>query len=483
MEKGTSVHSVFWFWSQGAPLCGYFSMSPGKRWASTTIFVFFFVIGFVYWIDKSVITDANFFRTIATTISPKKSPAHVEFPLNCSNLNLTITCPTIHPGTINKKEESSPVACPAYTRWIHEDLQPWKSTGITRDMVERGRVHANFRLVIVKGKAYVEKYSEAFQTRDVFTIWGILQLLRLYPGKIPDLELMFWCGDSTRIKKRDHQGLKAKSVPPLFHYCNDDESLDIVFPDWTFWGWPELDIKPWRTTLVALKEGNKRIKWKDRKPYAFWKGNPYVSKKREELLKCNVPNKNDWNVRLYIQDWIKESKQGFKNSKLEEQCTHRYKIYIEGWTWSVSEKYILACNSMTLLVNPQYHDFFTRSLVPMQHYWPINITNNICRDLKLAVEWGNNHTDKAQKIGEAGSKFIQENLKMDFVYDYMFHLLSEYAKLLKFEPTIPPGAHEACSETMACLMDDKLWKIKKFMVESMVKTPRDALPCTMPPPL
>ena len=72
----------------------------------------------------------------------------------------------------------------------------------------------------------------------------------------------------------------------------------------------------------------------------------------------------------------------------------RYKIYIEGWTWSVSEKYILACNSMTLLVNPQYHDFFTRSLVPMQHYLPINITNNICRDLKLAVEWGNNHPDK-----------------------------------------------------------------------------------------
>ena len=52
MDKGTSVHSVFWFWSQGAPLCGYFLMSPGKRWASTTIFVFFFVISFVYWIDK-----------------------------------------------------------------------------------------------------------------------------------------------------------------------------------------------------------------------------------------------------------------------------------------------------------------------------------------------------------------------------------------------------------------------------------------------
>ena len=72
----------------------------------------------------------------------------------------------------------------------------------------------------------------------------------------------------------------------------------------------------------------------------------------------------------------------------------RYKIYIEGKTWSVSEKYILACNSMTLLLIPQYHDFFTRSLVPMQHYWPIKITNNTCRDIKLTVEWGNYHTDK-----------------------------------------------------------------------------------------
>jgi hypothetical protein len=27
---------------------------------------------------------------------------------------------------------------------------------------------------------------------------------------------------------------------------------------------------------------------------------------------------------------------------------------------------------------------------------------------------------------------------MDYVYDYMFHLLTEYAKLLRFKPTKPP---------------------------------------------
>ena len=48
---------------------------------------------------------------------------------------------------------------------------------------------------------------------------------------------------------------------------------------------------------------------------------------------------------------------------------------------------------MTLLVKPEFHDFFIRSMVPMKHYWPIR-QNSKCGDLKFAVEWGNNNTDK-----------------------------------------------------------------------------------------
>ena len=68
---------------------------------------------------------------------------------------------------------------------------------------------------------------------------------------------------------------------------------------------------------------------------------------------------------------------------------------------------------------------------------------------------------------------------MDYVYDYMFHLLNEYAKLLRFKPTIPPRAVEYCPETMACAVDGT-WR--RFMEESMVKFPGDSYPCTIPPP-
>lgn len=76
-----------------------------------------------------------------------------------------------------------------------------------------------------------------------------------------------------------------------------------------------------------------------------------------------------------------------------DYTAYRYKIYMEGNAWSVSEKYILACDSMSLLINPKYYDFFTRSLIPMKHYWPVD-TKRLCKSIKYAVDWGNNHIDK-----------------------------------------------------------------------------------------
>jgi len=103
--------------------------------------------------------------------------------------------------------------------------------------LERAKKTATFRLAIVGGKIYVEKFQDAFQTRDVFTIWGFLQLLRKYPGKIPDLELMFDCVDWPVVRATEFVGANAPSPPPLFRYCGNEETLDIVFPDWSFWGW------------------------------------------------------------------------------------------------------------------------------------------------------------------------------------------------------------------------------------------------------
>lgn len=68
---------------------------------------------------------------------------------------------------------------------------------------------------------------------------------------------------------------------------------------------------------------------------------------------------------------------------------------------------------------------------------------------------------------------------MDFVYDYMFHLLSEYAKLMKYKPRVPPRAIELCSESLACTAKGLE---KKFMMDSTVTGPKFETPCSLPPP-
>ncbi|KAF7147877.1 hypothetical protein RHSIM_Rhsim03G0185400 [Rhododendron simsii] len=416
-----------------------------------------------------------------TTETPEKPPQKIQIPLNCT-FGVHLTCPAnYYPTSFFPSQDDRdvnrppPTTCPDYFRWIHEDLRPWKETGITRDMVESAWIESNFRVVILDGRAYTERHKKGHTSRELFTLWGILQLLRRYPGKLPDLDLMFSIADQSAIKVADYSGPNATTAPPpLFRYCGTDDTLEIVFPDWSFWGWAELHIKSWEGFLEELK-GDKR--WMDKEAYAHWKGTP-LSPDRRDLLKCNISDKQDWGARLYKLDWNKEIQEGFKDTDLASQCMHRYKVYVEGRGWSVSEKYILACNSVTLLVKPRYYDFFTRGLMPMHHYWPVN-NDDKCRSIKFAVEWGNTHEQEAEDIVKAASDFVHENLKMDYVYDYMFHVLSEYSKLMRYKPTIPKKAREICSETLACKVTELH---KKYLMESMVKGPTDVRPCNMPPP-
>jgi protein glucosyltransferase len=373
-----------------------------------------------------------------------------------------------------------PPWCPDYFRHIHTDLEPWRTAGITRDAVERAQRHAELRLVVVSGRAYVEKYRPSYQTRDVFTEWGILQLLARYPGRVPDVDMMFATGDVIRVRAADYHD-DPSATPPLFRYCKDvDKEVAILWPDWSFWGWSEVNIRPWAPLIKEVGRENARHPWRDREPYAFWKGNPGVSEARRDLFRCNNDSAagKDWNARLFAQNWAAAVRNGFKDSSLAKQCRYRYKIYVAGRAWSVSEKYILACDSPMLALDTPYRDFFSRGLVAGKHYWPIDLADK-CRAIKFAVDWGNAHPEEARRMGQEGSGFAREEMDMELVYEYMLHVLTQYAALLRYKPTVPEKAVELCPESMAC---PRRGRERDFMMESREKYVATCEPCTLPPP-
>ncbi|KAD0358288.1 hypothetical protein E3N88_44399 [Mikania micrantha] len=360
--------------------------------------------------------------------------------------------------------------CPDFYRSIHCDLEPWSNTRVSYASLMEAKKFASLRITIIDGKLYVDYYYDCVQSRALFTIWGLLQLLKRYPGSIPDVDLMFDCMDRPTILKRDHSAMPL----PIFRYCTTCDHFDIPFPDWSFWGWVEVNLGPWQEEFNSIKLGSQKISWKNKLPYAYWKGNPDVqSPVREKLLFCN--DTNIWGAQILRQNWAQEILDGFKNSKLSNQCNHQYKIYAEGYAWSVSLKYILSCGCVPLIIKAKYEDFFSRGLSPGENYLPIS-PENICQSIKTAVEWGNSHPSEAEAIGKAVQDYM-EHLNMDRVYDYMYHLITEYAKLLDFKPVRPSTALEECIGSLLCYADET----KREFLERSAASPSSTPPCKLPP--
>src|ERR1044072_7832997 len=50
----------------------------------------------------------------------------------------------------------------------------------------------------------------------------------------------------------------------------------------------EINIRPWMEEFPDIKRGSQSMRWKDKVPHAYWKGNPDVASPiRTELLNCN----------------------------------------------------------------------------------------------------------------------------------------------------------------------------------------------------
>ena len=83
---------------------------------------------------------------------------------------------------------------------------------------------------------------------------------------------------------------------------------------------------------------------------------------------------------------------------------------------------------------------------------------------------------QAERIGKAGQD-LMESLTMNRVYDYMFHLITEYSKLQKFKPVRPSSSLEVCAESLLCLADPK----QRQFLEKSTAYPSPTPPCSLQP--
>lgn len=166
---------------------------------------------------------------------------------------LVLSCPhfpPILPEPRPNPNSPPPRSCPNFFQAIHRDLDPWRSTRISAALVAEAGKRAAMRVVILEGRRlFVDLYYSCVQSRALVTIWGLLQLLRRYPGMVPDVDLMFDCMDRPTLHRFEFRpgdgspnGSSLPIPPPLFRYCTTEDHFDIPFPDWSFWGWYDICI-------------------------------------------------------------------------------------------------------------------------------------------------------------------------------------------------------------------------------------------------
>ncbi|KAE8809264.1 lipopolysaccharide-modifying protein [Hordeum vulgare] len=134
--------------------------------------------------------------------------------------------------------------------------------------MRRDRASASMHVTITRGgtRLHVDLYHACMKSRALFTVWSLWHLMRQYPGRVPDMDLMFDCMDRSAINRTKHTGDGAPPPPPLFRYCTTREHLDI---------------EPWSREFKSIKQGSRRVKWTDRVPTA------YSTRRRPSASRCS----------------------------------------------------------------------------------------------------------------------------------------------------------------------------------------------------
>jgi len=84
-------------------------------------------------------------------------------------------------------------------------------------------------------------------------------------------------------------------------------------------------------------------------------------------------------------------------------------------------------------VGDEWLEFFYSELKPWVHYIPVN--QNL-KEVKNLIEFAIENDKIVNDISKRGRDFIVEHLRMQDIACYWQELLTEYTKLLKFEPKL-----------------------------------------------
>jgi len=220
---------------------------------------------------------------------------------------------------------------------------------------------------------------------------------------------------------------------------------DIRFPDGKFlqslWNKEREAIEKWN-----LKYSN----WTMKKDKIYWIGG--VTGGRVDADSYQKLHRYRWvkyanmlNTSLYNKTEVKFSDTVFckpggceavngsvpfiEKQPFEQNWEYKVLIDLEGFAWSERFKKLLYSNSVVFRHEPIFVEFWQDWVKPWVHYIPIKFDFSDVEEKLDQVIAGNK---TVLSVIQLSTEFIHDNLRVEDIYCYIYRLLLDYAKLMRY---------------------------------------------------
>lgn len=223
----------------------------------------------------------------------------------------------------------------------------------------------------------------------------ILETVSTFPEAIPDVDFVVHSGEVPCIRRKWAHG----STPvPIFGRQGSVRHHDIPLPDFGLWAGGEREedvirspfadtVAGWREQYELLRDKYSTVSTLGRIPQALWRGSPSAVHPDRNVLRSRFAR-----CAVDLQGEGRAAEAALFNSgpfprvALQDSCDFRFSLHIEGLSHDQSLRHRLACGSLVVAYAMEYWEWWSRALVPGEHY--VRLTNeedHICNETAAAL--------------------------------------------------------------------------------------------------
>lgn len=290
--------------------------------------------------------------------------------------------------------------------------------------------HSCITIIILRGRIFVRHFYPGYQSRHRSTLYALYKVAQRF-GPLPDAQFVIEVTD----------GYLGNSFDlPIFMITRPSKAqVGILYPDFTFYSWPEAVCPPERSHgygyLLSLyeREARKAAKhpedwWAAKEDLLFWRGGHVHNQNRELAVKAFADKPA---VDLQFMVWHNTSITGVNGAPgcvgLMDHCKHRYLAFLDGNTYSSRLKYNYLCGSCVFQSQQPYVEWWTQHFKADEDYIEVRPDWSDAAQKHAQVRWS---PDGGRKVAEAARKKALELLSEDAVDCYWLRLIEKAAAVL-----------------------------------------------------